>query len=91
MSQNKTEKIATIEEKIQQLENQRKQLIQKQKEQERKARVKRLIERGAILESFIIDADKYSNEQIQTFLQKTIRTDFAKRVLSDISRADSTT
>ena len=89
MPTTKTEKIATIEDKIAQLENQRKQLIQKHKEQERKARVKRLIERGAILESFIPEAQSYTNEQIQAFLQKTIRTEFARRALSDIGRAEN--
>ena len=86
----KKEKIANIEEKISQLENQRKQLMQQQKQAERKARTKRLVERGAILESFIPDAQSYTNEQIQSFLQKTIRTEFAKRALSDIGRAENT-
>ena len=90
MPTNKTERIATIEEKISQLENQRKKLMQQQKQIDQKARTKRLIERGAILESFIPDAKSYTNEQIQSFLQKTIRTEFAKRALSDIGRAENT-
>ena len=42
MAKTKTEKIATIQEQIQQLENQRKRLIQEEKAQERKDRTKRL-------------------------------------------------
>jgi len=69
----KTERIASVEDKIKQLENQRKQLIQKQKADERKARTKRLIERGAILESLIADAETLTNEQVKAFLQKVIQ------------------
>ena len=49
--------------------------MQEQKERERKARTKRLIERGAILESLIPEADTFTNEQIRAFLEKTIRTE----------------
>lgn len=68
MTKTKLEKIASIEEQILQLENQRKLLMQKQKEDDRKARTKRLIERGAILESLIFDSDKMSNEQVRDIL-----------------------
>ncbi|MEG1926307.1 MAG: DUF3847 domain-containing protein [Ruthenibacterium sp.] len=68
MTKTKLEKIAGIEEQILQLENQRKLLLQKQKEDDRKARTKRLIERGAILESLISGADAMSNKQVQDIL-----------------------
>jgi len=42
MDKTKVEKITGIEEQIKQLENQRKKLIQEQKEQDRWARTKRL-------------------------------------------------
>lgn len=68
MAKTKLEKIASIEEQILQLENQKKLLLQKHKEEERKARTKRLIERGAILESLISGADEMSNEQVKNIL-----------------------
>lgn len=68
MTKTKLEKIAGIEEQILQLENQRKLLLQKQKVEERKARTKRLIERGAILENLISGADEMSNEQVRGIL-----------------------
>jgi len=84
MAKTKTERILSIEDQIEQLKNQRKNLIQKQKEDDRKARTKRLIERGAITESLIPEADMFTNEQIQTFLAKTIQTEYAKKILNSL-------
>ena len=77
MARTTVEKIRSVQEQIQQLENQRKKLMQEQKEQERKARTKRLIERGAILESFIPGADTFTNDQIKIFLEKLIQREAA--------------
>jgi len=84
MPKNKVERIASIEEQIAQLETQRKSLIQKQKEEERKTRTKRLMERGAILESLIPSTDALTNEQVKTFLEKTVQTEFAQKILSGL-------
>ena len=46
---NANKKLNHIEEKIKQLKAQKQAIIQKEKEKERKARTKRLIEIGAIL------------------------------------------
>ena len=62
------EQIAKAEEQIRQLNNKKKRLISEQKQAERKKRTKRLIERGAILESVIGNAEELSNEQLQTLL-----------------------
>ncbi len=62
------EQIAKAEEQIKQLNNKKKRLISEQKQAERKKRTKQLIERGAILESVIGNADDFSNEQLQTLL-----------------------
>ena len=85
MAKTKIERISSIEEQIKQLENQRKQLIQKQKADERKERTRRLIERGAILESLIPELVNLTNEQIKTFLQKTVTGDFGKHALENIT------
>ncbi|MCL2562709.1 MAG: DUF3847 domain-containing protein [Oscillospiraceae bacterium] len=87
MTRTKTERIASIEDKIAQLENQRKQLVQQQKADERKARTRRLIQRGAMLEGFIPDAETYTEDEIQAFLKETIGTDFARRALRKIQHA----
>ena len=60
--------IAKIQAQINQLNNKKKRLISEQKQAERKKRTKQLIERGAILESVIGNAEELSNEQLQTLL-----------------------
>jgi hypothetical protein len=85
MAKTTTEKIDSIKEEIQRLENQQKKLMQQQKEQERKARTKRLIERGAILESLIPEADTLTNDQIKAFLEKTITNDYAHKMMINVT------
>ena len=88
MSKTKTtvEKIDDIKTKIEQLQNEQKRLLQIQKKKERDARTKRLIERGAILESLMngtgISAADFTNEQIKSFLEKTVTSDYAKKILN---------
>ena len=62
------EQIAKTQAQINQLTNKKKRLISEQKQAERKKQTKRLIERGAILESIIGNAEDFSNEQLQTLL-----------------------
>jgi len=83
------EKIDSIQAQIQQLENERKRLMQQQKEQERKDRTKRLIERGAILESLVPNAAMFSNEQIKAFLEKTVQSSYAKKILDSMASQGS--
>jgi Skp family chaperone for outer membrane proteins len=70
MSKSLNEQIENAKAKIQQEQNKHKQLIQKKNEQDRKARTRRLIERGAMLESVIEGAETRTNEQIMSLLQK---------------------
>ncbi len=58
-----------------------KELMQRKKEEDRSARTKRLIERGAIMEKLIDKPESFTNEQIQSFLTQTIATKFAKSIL----------
>lgn len=87
MAKTTEERIESVQEQIRQLENQKKRLMQEQKEQGRKARTKRLIERGAILESLIPEADAFTNEQIKAFLEKTIRTESARKAWANLTMA----
>jgi hypothetical protein len=83
MARTKLERINNIEEEIRQLENQRKRLIQEQKAQERKDRTRRLIERGAILESLIDGAATLTNDQIKAILEKALSTENSRRTLDN--------
>ena len=72
------EQIAKTQAQINQLTNKKKRLISEQKQVERKKRTKRLIERGAILESVISNAEDFSNEQLQALLIEIFSSEFAK-------------
>ena len=67
-----------------------KKLLQEQKEADRKARTKRLIERGAIAESLIPGADTLTNEQFKAFLEKTVTSSYATRALAEIAATPTT-
>jgi len=54
------------------------------------AHTKRLIDRGAILESLIEGAATLTNNQIHTLLTKTINTDTAQRILSEMRKQNAT-
>ena len=80
MSVIKIDKIEKIDSRIQQLLNEKKRLLNQHKEFERKTRTKRLIERGAILESLVTNLNELSNEQIKRFLETTVTTEYADRM-----------
>ena len=62
-----------------------KRLQQQQRTEERKARTKRLIERGAITESLIPGAETLTHEQFKAFLEKTVTSSYAVRALAEIT------
>lgn len=76
--------IAKAEEEIRQLQNRRKKLLNRKKDEERKARTHRLIERGAILESLLEEPERYTNEQIKHVLETVLRTPQAQEFLRKI-------
>ena len=75
---NLNDQIGKINEQIKQLQNKKKTLLAKESEEKRKKRTKRLIERGAILESVIGNAEDFSNEQLQALLIEIFSSEFAK-------------
>ena len=75
---NLNDQIGKINEQIKQLQNKKKTLLAKESVEKRKTRTKRLIERGAILESVINNVENFSNEQLQTLLIEIFSSEFAK-------------
>jgi len=59
-----------VREKIRQLKNRQKILLNRKADAERKARTHRLIEHGAILESIFPEIVLMTGEQIKAFLEK---------------------
>ena len=90
MSNRKTtaDKIAETKERIMQYENHIKQLVQKQKSEERKARTKRLCSRAGLLESMLPDTIALTDEQFKTFLERTTANEFGRRMLANITKGN---
>ena len=91
MAKTKAEKITSIEEEIRQLENRRRQLVQEQKAQERKDRTKRLCRRMGLFESLVPDTIPLTEEQFKTFLEKTVMSDQARRILDELTARNAET
>ena len=84
MPKTTAEKIASKREQIQQLQNEEKQLIQKQKEQDRKDRTKRLCQRHGLLEKFMPDLATITDEQFELFIKRGINTSYGQKTLAEI-------
>ena len=67
--------IEKAEHEIKQGENKIKRLMGVLSKEERKARTHRLIERGAILETFIPDADKLTGGEVKAILARVFHAD----------------
>ena len=91
MAKTKAEKITSIEEEIRQLENSRRQLVQEQKAQERRDRTKRLCRRMGLFESLVPDTIPLTEEQFKTFLEKTVMSDQARRILDELTARNAPT
>ena len=59
-----------VREKIRQLENRQKILLNRKADAQRKARTHRLVERGAILESVFPEIISMTGEQVKAFLEE---------------------
>ena len=84
-----TSKIDKLDEKIKQLKAQKQALIAREKEKERKARTRRLIQIGAIIDNMGIDtvelADKFkeyfeTNQKSKTWLENFIKNNSKKEI-----------
>lgn len=62
-----------VQNEIRQLENRQKILLNRQSDAERRARTRRLIEHGAILESVFPAVSAMSGEEVQAFLLSVSR------------------
>lgn len=76
--------IQAAQTKIEQLTHRQDRLVSKLKVEERKKRTRRLIERGAILESVIENSVDFSNEQIQTLLIEIFSSEFARAKVKEM-------
>ena len=75
------EEMAQNKKEIQQIENRMKRMTQAQNRNERKIRPRRLIERGAIVESLIPNADALTNDQFKAILEAALSTVAIRKLL----------
>ena len=88
-NQKKDEK-EQIMKKIRQLENQQKILLNSQRDMERRARTRRLIEHGAILESVFPELAVLPGEQVKAFLLALSRLPGAEELLKNTVENETT-
>ena len=75
------DKIDDTEERLRQLKNQEKKILKQDIIKRRKERTHRLITRGAILESFIENAEELTDEEIKILQEEATKTIF---LISDL-------
>ena len=75
------EKINVTEERLRQLKNQEKKILKQDIVKRRKERTHRLITRGAILESFIENAEELTDDEIKILLEEATKTKEFKETL----------
>ena len=78
------DKIDDTEERLRQLKNQEKKILNQDIEKRRKERTHRLITRGAILESLIENAEELTDEEIKILLEEATKTKEFKETLKII-------
>ncbi len=84
--QKKDEREKVLKE-IRQLENRQKILQNRQRNEERKARTRRLIERGAILEGVFPLAPGLSGEEVKAFLVALSRLPGAAKLAAELAKS----
>ena len=70
-----------IQREIEQLKNRKKEVLAQEKNRARKLRTKRVIERGAILEQYIEDAEHYTNDEVQEIVRYALNTPYAREYI----------
>jgi len=78
MAKTKREKAEEITQRIEEMSNRKKLLLQEAKEEERKQRTRRLCKRGGLLESLLPDTLDLDEDQFRNFLEMTMLTNYAR-------------
>jgi len=76
--------ITKAEENIEKWTNRRKDLMQKFKDEESRARTHRLCKRGGLIEHLVPNVLNLSDEQFKSYLEMTLLTDYSNRMYNNI-------
>jgi len=82
--QNLNNQIEKAQEEIRQKENRIKELVAKQKAEEKKARNHRLCKRHGLLESLLPEIIEVTDEQYKTFLERAVANSYGRDILAKI-------
>jgi hypothetical protein len=78
------EKVAIKDAKILQLQNEKKQILQREKAKKQKERTNRLCRRHGLIEKFMPDLITITDEQFEAFIRTWIRTEKGRNKLAEI-------
>ena len=84
MAKTATEKIGSIDKQMAQLVEQKKRLVQQEREQERKAKNNRFTKRHGLMESMLPETITLTDEQYKTFLERAVGNDTTRKIISNI-------
>ena len=79
------ERIEAHREEKRQIEARIKKLMQEQRTQKNKERTHRLCKRGGLIEKYLPDLIKLSDDQFQVFINKCLLSNFTMKALSELS------
>ena len=84
MAKTNSEKIGGIDKQMAQLAEQKKRLIQQEKERERKAKNNRFTKRHGLLENMLPELIILTDEQYKIFLERAVANDTARKIIANI-------
>jgi len=86
MSKSKLDRALDLEEKMKEMNNERKLLLQQHREEELKKRDRRIRKNGALLESVQPEVINLSDAELKWLLEKCLTTSFTQDRFKDIQR-----
>ncbi len=75
---------AEIQIDIDRLKNLKKEVVAKEKAQARKERTRRLIQRGAILEQYLVEPENLTNEEVSEIVKYAFNTPYVREYMKEI-------
>jgi len=89
MNNKKLAKIESLDEQMQKITMQRKQLVLEYKEQESKAKMRRITKRGAFIESILPETVSLTDAQVKTLLEALLISGYARSQLVKIAQDEN--
>ena len=85
MFEAKLKKLEKLDEKIQDLQNEKKQVRQEYNEAVKKARNHRIFKRGGMVESILPESKDFTDEQMKSLLEQVLTSGYAVKRIAEIT------